>query len=179
METIKKKIKDLIPYKNNARLNDETVERLAKSIEDYGYVVPIVIDHKNVLVTGHARLKAIKKLGWKNVECVVSNLSEEENKEYRIIDNKIQDITEWNDDLLVTELRGLQHIASEFDLKVNTALETSYGMFDDAVTNADIEKQENKFETGFVNRANQANDSLIQVSCEHCGANFGIEADKL
>lgn len=179
METVLKKVKDLKPYENNARLNDDTISRLSESIENYGYVVPIVIDEKNVIVTGHARLKAIQNLGWKTVHCVISNLSDDQNKEYRIIDNKIQDISEWNDDLLVTELRGLQHIASEFDLKVNTALETSYGMFDDNVTTEDIANQENKIETGFVDRADSANEGLVEIACEHCGANFGIEVDKL
>ena len=101
MKTIAKKVKDLIPYEGNARSNALTVEKLVKSISDYGYVVPIVVDQENVVVTGHARLKALQILKWKKVDCLVSNLSDEENREYRIIDNKVQDLSEWNDDMLV------------------------------------------------------------------------------
>ena len=179
MIAYKRKVKDLIPYEFNSRFNEKTVDKLTKSIEDYGYVVPIVIDKKNVVVTGHARLKAIKELGWENVDCLVSNLTDEENREYRILDNKVQDLSKWNDDMLVVELRGLQEIASDFDLKVNVALETSYGSLDADVTEFDIEKQKNKFETTFTDRSIEANAKLIKVSCEHCGANFGIDSEKL
>ena len=146
MIAYERKVKDLIPYEFNSRFNEKTIDKLSKSIEDYGYVVPIVIDKNNVVVTGHARLKAIKELGWKK---------------------------------LVVELRGLQEIASDFDLKVNVALETSYGSLDADVTEFDIEKQENKFETTFTDRSIEANAKLIKVSCEHCGANFGIDSEKL
>ena len=179
METVRKKVKDLKPYEGNARLNDVTVEKLCKSITDYGYVVPIVVDQDNVVVTGHARLKAIKKLGWVDVPCLISNLSDKENKEYRIIDNKVQDLSSFNEDLLVIELRALTNIASEFDLKINNALESSYGLFDEGVTDADIEQSEDKFETVFGDRVNKANDRIVDVSCEHCGANFGVNADDL
>tara|TARA_R110000744_G_scaffold26872_2_gene65916 strand:+ start:564 stop:1103 length:540 start_codon:yes stop_codon:yes gene_type:complete len=179
MQTSERKVKDLKPYEFNSRFNEKTIDQLSKSIENYGYVVPIVIDKKNVVVTGHARLKAIKELGWQKVDCLVSNLTDEENREYRILDNKVQDLSEWNDDMLVVELRGLQEIASDFDLKVNVALETSYGSLDADVTEFDLEKQENKFETTFTDRSIEANAKLIKVSCEHCGANFGIDSEKL
>ena len=179
MKTRAKKVKDLIPYEGNARSNALTVEKLVKSISDYGYVVPIVVDQENVVVTGHARLKALQILKWKKVDCLVSNLSDEENREYRIIDNKVQDLSEWNDDMLVVELRGLQEIASDFDIKVNTALETSYGSLDASVTNIDIEEQEGKFENVFGDRVNKATESIVDVECEHCGTHFGINENDL
>ena len=179
METVQKKVRDLKPYKGNARLNDVTVERLCKSITDYGYVVPIVVDQDNVVVTGHARLKAIKKLGWVDVPCLISNLSDEENKEYRIIDNKVQDLSSFNEDLLVMELRALTSIASDFNSKITTALDSSYGLFDVEVTDTDIEKSEDKFENVFADRVNKANDSIVNVECEHCGAHFGINESEL
>ena len=83
MKTQKIKVSEIKPYEANARLNDKTVEKLVDSIERYGYVVPIVVDEKNVVVAGHARLKAITQLGWEDVECLVSKLSEDKNKEFR------------------------------------------------------------------------------------------------
>lgn len=103
----------VLPYWNNPRKNEETVERLIKSIQDYGFNTPIVVNHDMVVVNGHARLKAAKRLGMKTVPCVVVNLTDEQAKKYRIADNKIADLSEWEDDALFKELR---EIANPYDL---------------------------------------------------------------
>ena len=179
METKKKKISELKPYEGNARINDATVEKLVESIERYGYVVPIVVDKDNVVVTGHARLKAVKELGWKEVECLTSDLSDEKNKEFRTLDNKIQDISNWNDEYLVVELRALDYLASEFGTKVNTALTSSFGLNDDPVTESDIQETVNKFDSIFGERVEKAQNKIVNINCEHCGSKFGVEADKV
>ena len=66
MEMTLLKIEDIIPYENNARVNDHTVHKLAESIKEYGYNVPITVDEDNVIVTGHTRLKALISLGNKH-----------------------------------------------------------------------------------------------------------------
>lgn len=97
----------LLPYWNNARNNDKTVEKIVTSIKEYGFTVPLVVNKDMVLITGHARLKAAKKLGLKTVPCVLVDMTEDQAKKYRIADNKIQESTEWNEEALFKELREI------------------------------------------------------------------------
>lgn len=64
MNIVEMAVNDLVPYENNPRKNDDAVEKVALSISAFGFKVPIVIDANNVIVTGHTRLKAAKKLGF-------------------------------------------------------------------------------------------------------------------
>lgn len=96
IEIVMKKTSEIIPYWRNPRRNDKTVEALVPVIEKNGFNVPIVIDKNNVVVKGHARLKAAKKLGMEEVPCIVSDASEEVIKADRIADNKIQEMSSWD-----------------------------------------------------------------------------------
>lgn len=108
MEIIKLKIDEVIPYENNPRNNDEAVAYVAESIKQCGYCSPIIIDEDNVILCGHTRLKALKQLGYKEVECVrKSGMTDEQKKKYRILDNKTAEVAEWNFDLLEKELKDL------------------------------------------------------------------------
>ena len=81
---------------------------LMKSIKKYGFKQPIVIDTHNVVVVGHTRLKAAIKLGLKTVPCVVADdLSEQQIKAYRLVDNKIAELAEWDEELLNAELETI------------------------------------------------------------------------
>lgn len=105
MEVITKKLNELKPYEKNPRRNDESVELVANSIKEFGFKVPLVIDKDNVIVCGHTRYKASKKLGLKEVPCVVADdLTEEQIKAYRLADNKVSEASMWDDDLLKLEL---------------------------------------------------------------------------
>ena len=108
MEIIKLKIDEVIPYENNPRNNDEAVAYVAESIKQCGYCSPIIIDEDNGILCGHTRLKALKQLGCKEVECVrKSGMTDEQKKKYRILDNKTAEVAEWNFDLLEAELKDL------------------------------------------------------------------------
>lgn len=105
MKILEKGIETLIEYKNNPRDNDKAVEAVANSIEDFGFKVPIVVDKNNVVVCGHTRLKAARKLGLKTVPCVVADdLSEEQIKAFRLADNRVAEIATWNEDKLEKEI---------------------------------------------------------------------------
>lgn len=111
MQIIEKPIKELKAYENNPRKNDSAVEYVANSIKEFGFKVPIVIDADNVIVCGHTRLKAAKKLGLKVVPCIVADdLTEEQIKAFRLADNKTGEIAEWDLDLLGEELDGILDI---------------------------------------------------------------------
>lgn len=115
MEIILKKPEDLILYSNNPRLNDKAADAVANSIRDFGFKVPIVIDRNNVIVTGHTRLKASQKLGLETVPCIVADdLTPEQVKAFRLADNKVTEISEWDFEKLEAELLELDYDMSQF-----------------------------------------------------------------
>lgn len=96
---------DIKPYEKNPRKNDEAVKYVAESIREFGFKVPIVIDEDGVIVAGHTRWKAAKKLGLEEVPCVIADdLTEEQIKAFRLADNKVAEKAEWDFDLLSVEL---------------------------------------------------------------------------
>ena len=108
MQIVEKKIADIKPYEKNPRKNDSAVEAVANSISQFGFKVPVVIDKDGVIVCGHTRYKAAKKLGLDKVPCVVADdLTEEQIKAYRLADNKVSELAEWDIDLLGEELDGI------------------------------------------------------------------------
>ena len=105
MDIINITLKDLKPYENNPRKNDDAVKYVAESIKEFGFKVPIVIDKNNVIVAGHTRYKAAKKLKMIEVPCIIADdLTEEQIKAFRLADNKVAEKAEWDFDLLNTEL---------------------------------------------------------------------------
>ena len=113
MKITNKKITELKPYENNPRINDHAVEAVANSIKEFGFKVPCVIDKNGVIVAGHTRVKAAKKLGIKTVPCVIADdLTEEQVKAFRLADNKTAEIAEWDFERLDDELAGL----ADFDM---------------------------------------------------------------
>lgn len=108
MNIIYKKIDELKPYAKNPRKNDDAVEYVANSIKEFGFTVPVVIDKKNVIVAGHTRYKAAKRLGIEDIPCIIaSDLSAKQIKAYRLVDNKTQELSSWDYSKLIEELTGL------------------------------------------------------------------------
>lgn len=115
MNLLYRKIGDIIPYEKNPRKNDEAVKYVAESIKQFGFKVPIVIDKDGIIVAGHTRYKAAKKLNLKEVPCIVADdLTDEQVKAFRLADNKVAEKSEWDFDLLTDELDDL----FEFDMTV-------------------------------------------------------------
>lgn len=103
-----KKVDDLIPYENNPRLNDNGVDALVESIKEFGFKVPIIIDSDGVIVAGHTRLKACKKLGIEEVPCIVADdLTDEQVKAFRLADNKVAELSDWDFEKLEEEIGEL------------------------------------------------------------------------
>jgi site-specific DNA-methyltransferase (adenine-specific) len=109
-------VKDLIPYEKNTKKHDDVqINNVAESIKQYGFVQPIVIDKNNVVVIGHCRLLAAKKLKMAEVPCVcVEDLTEEQVKALRIVDNKSNE-SDWLNDILELELPDVDLSAFDFD----------------------------------------------------------------
>lgn len=107
-------ISSLIEYDNNPRNNDGAVDAVAESIKQFGFKVPIVIDRDNVIVAGHTRLKAARKIGLEKVPCIVADdLTPEQIKAYRLADNKTAELAEWDFSALEIELAELEN---DFDM---------------------------------------------------------------
>ena len=122
----------LIPYKNNPRINDEAVEPVAESIREFGFRVPLVIDKNNVVITGHTRLKAAKKLGLSSVPCVrADDLTEDQVKAFRVADNKVGEVAQWDLEKLEIELDEIELDMSAFGFELGDFDVPDFGGFDD------------------------------------------------
>ena len=108
-------IEKLIPYHNNPR-KDQAVDKVASSINEYGFQQPIVVDKNMVVVVGHTRLMGAKKLGLKRVPTVIADLSETQAKAYSIADNRINEDSTWDMELLNLEIAGLSEVDFDLDL---------------------------------------------------------------
>lgn len=103
------RIADLRPYEKNPRQNERAADAVAKSIEQFGFKVPIVIDADNVIVCGHTRYKAAQKLGLESVPCIIADdLTPEQVKAFRLADNKVSELAQWDDAFLLDELGDLE-----------------------------------------------------------------------
>jgi DNA modification methylase len=110
-------IDDVRPYEKNPRINDAAVDAVAASLREFGFRQPIVVDEAGVIIVGHTRWKAAKKLGLAKVPVhVATDLPPEKVKAYRIADNQTSTLAEWNLELLPIELKDLQ--AADFDLSL-------------------------------------------------------------
>lgn len=108
LKIIYKKTEDLIPYVNNPRNNDNAVDKVASSIKNFGFKVPIVVDADNEIIAGHTRLKAAKKLGMDEVPCIVADdLNDGQIKAFRLADNRVAEFAEWDFNQLGAELAEL------------------------------------------------------------------------
>lgn len=122
------------PYENNPRNNDDAVDAVANSIKEFGWQQPIVVDNGRVIIAGHTRYKAAKKLGYKEVPIVVADkLTEEQVNAYRLADNKVGELAEWDDAELSEELNKI--------LDINMA---DFGFKDEPISNV-LDKQEDKY----------------------------------
>ena len=115
-----KKTDELIPYVNNPRNNDQAVDAVASSIKNFGFKVPIVIDSKNEIINGHTRLKAAKKLGIEEVPVIVADdLTEDQIKAFRIADNKVAELADWDEELLLAELDMIEMDMGQFNIDMS------------------------------------------------------------
>ena len=110
-------ISKISPYKDNPRINEDAVEVVSKSLKEFGFQQPLVLDKDMSVVVGHTRLLAAKKIGLSSVPCLVADkLSDEQIKAYRIMDNKSAEFAQWNYGLLSKEIADL--LESDYDLEL-------------------------------------------------------------
>ena len=156
MQIIKKNVNELVPYENNPRHNDDAVEYVANSIEQFGFKVPIIIDKDNVIVAGHTRLKAAKKLGMEYVPCILADdLSDEQVRAFRLADNKVGELAGWDFTKRDEELAKILDI----DMSMFSFKEDEFDI-NDMFEKVETQKKEHKKKT---------------VTCPHCGETFEVD----
>lgn len=136
LNIVYRNIKELKPYKKNAKKHPkEQVERIANSIKEFGFTQPVIIDSNNCVVAGHGRILGAKKAGLKQVPTVMlEDLTEEQIKAYRLVDNKLNE-SDWDFSLLDEELENLTE-----DIDMNL-----FG-FDTDMSDEELEKKKIEFE---------------------------------
>lgn len=156
MNVVERSLIEIHPYEKNPRKNDEAVKYVAESIKQFGFKVPIIVDADGVIVAGHTRYKAAKKLGLKTVPCIIADdLTEEQIKAFRLADNKVSEKAEWDFELLAEEMDDL----FDFDL-------CALG-FDDIEEEPDLDEIESdKEKTGHV---------IVSINCPNVPAWNSIE----
>lgn len=108
-------ITSIQPYGNNPRINVDAVAGLKDSIQQYGFLVPLVIDSDGVIITGHTRYLASVELGYDELPCIIADhLTPDQVKAFRIADNRVSENSKWDEGKLSEELRALQSMG--FDL---------------------------------------------------------------
>ena len=168
-------LKRIKPYPGNPRVNAAAVDAVAKSIEAFGYNVPIVVDKGNVIVTGHTRWLALKKLGTvTEVKVIEVDLTEEQAREFRIADNKTHEFAGWDEEALVAELRSIEDASgvmgpffAEKELEALMSRVTSTVAA--PVTQAQVDAQQAANNAVFTNKSDAAQEAMIECSCAHCG----------
>ena len=160
MQLKKIELSKIKPYEKNARKNDDAVEYVVKSIEQCEYIAPIILDENNVILAGHTRYKALKKLGYKEAECVIKEgLTEEQKKKYRLLDNKTAEFAEWDFNLLEDELADLDFGDLDIDWNIpNTEFEEN---------NEHLREQEDI-------DLDEYESNKKQVECPSCGFKFEV-----
>ena len=156
MEIIYKNIDNIKPYPNNPRNNDNAVDAVAASIEEFGFKQPIIIDANSEIIAGHTRLKAAKKLGYEDVPCILADdLTPEQVKAYRLADNKVAELATWDFETLDSELLDIKDIDME-----------TFGFIDTNIDEADIDAY-------FKDSTNAGSEKeLKKITCPFCGGTF-------
>ena len=137
MNIVNIKTDKLIPYINNPRDNTNAIDKVASSIQEFGFKVPIVVDKDNVVINGHTRLLASKKLGLEEVPCIIADdLSEAQIKAFRIADNKVSEYSTWDMELLQIELEALCEMGIDMEITGFNEIECME-MLEDIMPNTD------------------------------------------
>lgn len=159
MNVVYRNTADLVPYANNPRVNDGAVDAVAASIKEFGFKVPIIVDSDGVIVTGHTRLKAAMKLGLKQVPVIVaSDLSPEQVKAFRLADNRVAELAQWDLGKLDIELGDIPDIdMGDFGFDLSPSVEENADD-DDGWYGDERERTDNAYNLGIIDSSNLTDD---------------------
>lgn len=178
-------IEKVKPYGNNPRtITDAAVEKVARSITEFGWRQPIVVDSEGFVIVGHTRLRAAALLGLKVVPVhVAEGLSAEKVRAYRLADNRTGEENDWDKDLLLTELGSFAEL-DDFDMQslgfdaddLQQYLGDDYVVLDPEtqrrdITAADVAKADKGLKD---NPKKSSEQELVDLICPHCGKEYAV-----
>lgn len=186
MQPVMLKITDIKPYWRNPRNNEDAIEAVKQSIRDYGFNSPIVLDKDHVIITGHTRYKALQELGVADIPCIIKDdLTPQQVKEYRIADNKTSELSSWDMDKLIPELREIEEIEDmnvyfptislEELLQETAGAQQTYN----SPTQESIGKVETKMQMTFEDRSKVQQSAYVEVICPHCTEAFHVDRNEI
>ncbi len=159
MEIESIRIEDLKPYENNPRHNDEAVEGVKESIKQFGFKIPIVIDKNNVIVCGHTRYKASVALGLQEIPCIrADDLTDDQIRAFRIADNKVSEVAEWDLDKLQIELEDISLDMSSFGIDIDSFSSFDIQDDDDGYYGDERERTNKAYNMDLIDYENLTND---------------------
>lgn len=171
MEVINVAIEDITPYQNNAKRHPKKqIDRIIKSIEEFGYNDPIAIDENNIIIEGHGRFEAVKQLGYTQVPCIqLKHLTEEQKKAYILVHNKLNMETGFDDEILGKELDSILDIKmDDFGFNLNISFENLFKENERQRTNdtynldiVDEDNQEGYYEMPIIGNDNYIPNKII------------------
>lgn len=154
-----KALMEIKEYRNNPRKNEEAIEPVMESIKNFGFVVPILIDQNNIILAGHTRKKAAEILKLKEVPCIyVEDLTQEQQKAFRLVDNKTAEFSQWDIEKLEQELSSI------FNIDMETFHFPDFSEEELGITDEDF-LQESE-----ISRSKKEK----TVICPHCGKEFTV-----
>lgn len=147
-------VKTLKAYSGNARIHDDRqIEKIMNSIKEFGFIAPVVIDENNMVLVGHGRIEAAKRLGMTKVPCVYAeNLTEEQKRAYVHVDNLLTERGGWDNETLQKELNKIELNMSDFG-------------FDE--------------ETAEIDEIKEAQEKSTTITCPKCGRVFEKEGNRV
>jgi ParB-like chromosome segregation protein Spo0J len=171
-------IKAIKPYWRNPRNNEEGIEAVRKSIEEYGFNSPIIVDKEFVIIAGHTRYKALQQLGYETIPIIVADLPAQKVKEYRIADNKTSELSQWDYPKLVLELKELADLPAmqDFfpDLDLSSIVDTLPKSIALDVSHADVTKSADLMGKNYTSRNEEERKGFIPMICPDCGYEYSL-----
>ena len=163
MNIVYKNVIDLKPYGRNNKIHSERqIKIVSESIKEFGFKNPVIVDDKNSIIAGHCRVKGAQLLNMEQVPCIVADdLTKQQIKAYRIADNKLTELGEWDNEMLALELKDL--LEADFDIEM---LGFEKDELNDLLT-------ELNFEAG--TEEDQSKLDQLEpkwIICPHCGKEF-------
>ena len=177
MKEAKLNIRDIVPYANNPRNNTKAIEAVAESIKRYGYCTPIVVDEKNVIIAGHSRYYALLSLNYTEVTVLVSDMPADHAKQFRLLDNKTGEISTWDKESLLAELRAAEGDMTPFFNENELAyLMGDVGRIEQHLpTQAGIDRKAIEMKGHYEKLAGAIGERIMTARCRHCNKTFQFD----
>jgi hypothetical protein len=181
---VQRKTSELVLNIRNTKIHpDAQINKLAKSITEWGWTIPVLVDEKNNVIAGHGRLLAAEQLGMKKVPCIVAvGWSEAQKIAYGIADNKLSEQSRWNEDIYFAEINSLLETGfdvdltgAEFELPKTFAPSLDPSSPSHLTNGADVDKAAGRAAGQIANLTDSKDGNAVEVVCPYCAESFKMQ----